>query len=391
MKTHLQRNIFLLGIFSFFQYFAFWQPIKQLYLYSIGADEAALGIGIAIWTISQFVFEMPSGYVSDRFGKKRALYIGQIARLAAFITIVAIPTVPSYYFGLFLLGVSAAFVSGTDKALLYDTLVDLKREKEYTKLSGRMNGLAIVGLTLSGFIALPIASLGYDYSYLLSIVPQIFVVGAIIFMYVPKRHVSELLHNPARDMLTAIKQAMGTRTLQLLVLLAATMQLVKQVNMDFGQAFLYAFISSAATVSFLWVMGGVARSISNFIAHYISKYRWTLVFLTFVLFLGMTFGPHWLAPWLYVLMLLPASVVIIEAEEAVQKAASSHLRATTLSGMNMFITLVETIPIIALGWLMSTRGPIYGFQVASVVLALFAFGVYLVTLLYRRQMPWAKI
>lgn len=385
MNARLKRNIALLSIFSFFHYFAFWQPIKQLYLYSIGANEAALAIGVAIWTMSQFALEIPSGYISDTFGKKRAFYIGQACRVLAFFIIFAIPSIPAYYVGLFLLGAAAAFVSGSDKALLYDTLAALGRAKDYVKISGRMNGLAIIGLVTSGFIALPISSFGYNYSYLLSIVPQLFVVGAIWLMYEPKTQANQIKNpNPIRDIWAAIQLSMSTKILQLLILLAATMQLVKQINLDFGQAFFYSFIASGTVVSLIWILGWASQAISNFLAHYINQYRWALVFLTFIFFLGLSFGPQELAPIFYVLTLFPVSIVILETEKEVQKVAPSHLRATTLSGMHMLINLAETIPIIALGWLMTQHTPAIGFQIASVVLTIFIVIVFLAIKLYSR-------
>lgn len=385
MKDQLQRNILLLNIFSFFRFFAFWQPIEQLYLYSIGGNEEVMGVGLAIWMLAQFAFEIPSGYISDRLGKKKVFYIAQAARILALL-IIAIPqTIPSYYVGILLFGMSMAFISGSDKALLHDTLVDLKREKEYKKIAGRMDGLAIVGMMLSGFMAIAIAKLGYPNSYLLSIVSPILVTGIIWLMYEPKHHMREVLHNPVRDMFVVLKSLMGTKVLQLLILLAATMELVKRVNMDFGQAFLFSFITSATVVSFVWVLGGASRAISNFIAHRVERYRWTLVFVTFAVFLAMAFGPRSLAPFLYVLVFLPINVVILEAEEAVQKVASSHLRATTLSGMNMFITLIETIPLVALGWLMADRGAVFGFQVASSILTVFVVILFIGTILYRQK------
>lgn len=368
MKRELSRNLSLLNVFSFMRFFAFWQPIEQLYLYSIGGNEAVLGIGLALWTISQFIWEVPSGYISDRFGKKKVFYLAQIARIAGFLIIALPQTITSYYIGIFLFGTAMAFISGSDRALLHDTLAELKQQHKYKKLAGKMGGLSILGMMISGFLALGVAKLGYRYGYLLSIIPQLLLIIVVRLMYEPKSHSKELLHNPAADMLKAIRSSLGTRALQLLLVLAATAEMLKRINMDYGQAFLASIFGAATLVSFIWVLGGASRALSNFVAHRVEDHTWLLVLVAFGLFFGMSFGPTTLAPILYVLLFLPINIVILQAEEAVQKVAPNHLRATTLSGMNMFITLLETGPLMLLGFYLAGEGVRDGFRLSALVL-----------------------
>ncbi|HLB66112.1 MAG TPA: MFS transporter [Candidatus Saccharimonadales bacterium] len=385
MNERLQRNIKLLYIFSFLRFFAFWQPIEQLFLFSIGASTAVLGIGTALWTLSQFAFEIPSGYISDKFGKKNVFYIAQASRIAGFLVIAIPRKVSTYYLGLILFGAAMAFISGSDKALLHDSLVDLKREKEYKRISGIMNGLSGIGVMAAGILAVFIARFGYSYNYSLSIIPQLLVLLVIFMMFEPKHYTKELLKNPARDMMTAIKSITTVKALQLLVLLAGTMELVKRINMDFGQAFLFSVIGAVTLVPAIWVIGTGSRALSNFIAHKVESHTWGLVAATFLIFIVMSFSSRIIAPILYILVFLPVNIVILQAEEAVQKVAPAHLRATTLSGMNMLINIVQTLPIIALGWFMADRNPILGFQISSITICIAVAFVYLITLTGRKK------
>ena len=99
----------------------------------------------------------------------------------------------------------------------------------------------------------------------------------------------------------------------------------------------------------------------------------------------MSFSSRIIAPILYILVFLPVNIVILQAEEAVQKVAPAHLRATTLSGMNMLINIVQTLPIIALGWFMADRNPILGFQISSITICIAVAFVYLITLTGRKK------
>lgn len=93
-------------------------------------DAVLLG---SVYYFSVFVLEVPSGYCSDRFGRRPTLI------LTSFMSVIGCATfILSNSFGVLvlaqvLLAAGIAFQSGSDSALLYDSLCALKRENEYTK------------------------------------------------------------------------------------------------------------------------------------------------------------------------------------------------------------------------------------------------------------------
>jgi MFS family permease len=51
-------------------------PILPLYAESFGVSKAAIGLTIAIYGLARFLMNVPTGYVSDRYGRRVALAIG---------------------------------------------------------------------------------------------------------------------------------------------------------------------------------------------------------------------------------------------------------------------------------------------------------------------------
>jgi len=84
--------------------------------------------------------EVPSGYFSDKAGRKLSLLIGTLCGTAG----ISIYAFASHFYmflpGSILLGLSQSFISGADTALLYDSLKILRQQHDFLKHEGRMVG-----------------------------------------------------------------------------------------------------------------------------------------------------------------------------------------------------------------------------------------------------------
>ena len=112
-------------------------PIIWLFYEENGLTIADLFIIQSIYSVTIAVIEIPSGYVADVLGRKNSIVIGTFFGCMGMI-------IYSYSFGFdgFLaaalcLGVGQSFISGSDTAIMYDSLLELNRTKEFVKLEGR--------------------------------------------------------------------------------------------------------------------------------------------------------------------------------------------------------------------------------------------------------------
>jgi MFS family permease len=103
----------------------------------------------AAYSLSQMLFEIPSGYLSDCIGRRRTL-IAAASLLFAGVCIYSF----SGDFWMFIaaetvLGIAGALKSGTDSALLYDTLKMSNDEHRYTRFEGRAEFWCRTGTAIS--------------------------------------------------------------------------------------------------------------------------------------------------------------------------------------------------------------------------------------------------
>lgn len=135
-----------------------FMPIIVLFFQSNGLDLRMTMTVNAIYSLSVAAFEIPSGYFSDRLGRKRSIVLGTL-----FITLQFTAYSTAYSFGMFAVGailggLGASFISGTDSAMLYDSLHALDRTDDYLKWEGRSYAIGTfseaVAAIIGGWLAL---------------------------------------------------------------------------------------------------------------------------------------------------------------------------------------------------------------------------------------------
>ncbi|MEM1371758.1 MAG: MFS transporter [Pseudomonadota bacterium] len=122
----MARNVALYPWLRFFINLLFWQAIWFLYFQeTLSATEALL-----LFVVSDMVstvLEVPSGWFSDRFGRRLTLIIAGLTGALGGVFLGLGETFAAFAIGQALLGASMAFVSGTDSAVLYESLQKLNR------------------------------------------------------------------------------------------------------------------------------------------------------------------------------------------------------------------------------------------------------------------------
>lgn len=152
----LQRNIRLYPYFRAFSDGHAWITVFFLYM-SESLPLAEVIELSAIYYLSVFLFEVPSGYFSDRVGRRWTLLLAAAALISSYSCFLVGGSFAWFAAGQFLLAAGIAMQSGTDTALLYDSLRVLGREQEY---AWREAGAEQWGMSMLAFATLAGGVLG---------------------------------------------------------------------------------------------------------------------------------------------------------------------------------------------------------------------------------------
>jgi MFS family permease len=99
----------------------------------------------AIFSFSVVLFEIPTGYIGDRLGRKRTILLAAVINAAGWLVYSSLRFFWGFAAGEVILGLSLAFLSGTDSAVVFESLKELKREDDYCRVEGRIKGLYHLG------------------------------------------------------------------------------------------------------------------------------------------------------------------------------------------------------------------------------------------------------
>ncbi|MGM7700437.1 MFS transporter [Pseudalkalibacillus sp. Hm43] len=181
------RNINMIYLYIFFGQLFFDRALWVIYLSDSGLSLGEIGIIEAILHLSIVLFELPTGMIADLYGRKISILIGSVLSIgyAGFMLISDSLTL----FGLAFvsLGVGLTFHSGAQQALAYDTLREVNREKDYTRVFGNMTALALLSLSFAKLAGGLMAEVSWEWVYGGMIVMQVLALIPVLLLHEPER------------------------------------------------------------------------------------------------------------------------------------------------------------------------------------------------------------
>ncbi|MFY9913934.1 MAG: MFS transporter [Nocardioidaceae bacterium] len=125
-----------------------------------GVSTGQISTLFIIWSLTSFVFEVPSGAWADTIDRRLLLVLSAVVYATAFSAWMLFPTYSGYAVGFVLWGLSSALMSGTFEAALYDELVDRGAEAAYPGIIGWAHSTAMMANLVATVAAAPLLAIG---------------------------------------------------------------------------------------------------------------------------------------------------------------------------------------------------------------------------------------
>lgn len=220
-RRRLRRNLNLLAANEFFASSAVFTPIAVLIFESLtGSFTKAMSV-FSIMSLMIALSEVPTGVLSDKWGRRRTLIIGSISEMAAITCyIFAFSSTHSLlflYLGACLKGFGEALFSGNNHAMIYETLAAFNQTKVFPKAIGRFESMGQVGLALAGIFAACLLWFDCPYVVIMALSLGILTISTTIAFFTiepPKHYVRD--GNTWQHMKTAAKLIVKSPKLRLL-------------------------------------------------------------------------------------------------------------------------------------------------------------------------------
>jgi MFS family permease len=151
-QEKLNANIWKLYLIKSLRSFMLFTPVIVLFFQENGLSMQQVFLLQALFSVAVISLEVPTGYFSDIFGRKKSIIIGGILATMGFAIYSQSYTFWGFLLAEITLGFGISFVSGADSAMLYDTLLEKGRELEYQKREGRGQGIGMLSESLASVL-----------------------------------------------------------------------------------------------------------------------------------------------------------------------------------------------------------------------------------------------
>jgi hypothetical protein len=348
-KSGIERNIKTFYFFEFFNMLLFPMAIWIFFETTFWPVETLILFYSAQHLLIVFL-EVPTGALADLIGKKKTMMLGALINFLAWVVIAFTVNPIQIPIAYGLMAVGMAFISGADSALLYDSLKDMGKEKEFAKIMSKIEMsreiAKIIGILVGGYLFTQF----FRGPYILYMI-ALFIVFLISLNFVEPKSDSEKFSwkNYINQMQMGIKEVAKTKLTAAFGLFFVLLG---------GFAYYYAYFMKDA---FLLEKGfepeqmAIAFSIiyifRTIVVYFIAKSanrKYSLLFNIFSLLLIVSFIPAFWASKSFALVLFIFGVFVAHARRVflsqyANEIIDSKYRATALSALNLGVSLVFSL------------------------------------------------
>ena len=174
---NFKRNIKLFYIYSMFDELLILGPIIVIYLFFKGLAFSEIMFLQSISAIAIVVFEVPTGAIADKIGRKFSIGLSKIMWILSLIIYITGNSFFHFMIAEIVFSLGITLKSGADSALLYDTLKILDRTEEFTEIQGKARSYIYITQAFGSIVASFVYSIN---EYL----PMVFSIGFMAIAFV---------------------------------------------------------------------------------------------------------------------------------------------------------------------------------------------------------------
>jgi MFS family permease len=197
-----------------------YYPLYALLFLDTGLSNAQISVLFAIWSVTGFVCEVPSGALADRWSRRGVVVLAGVLQAVAFGIWTAAPQAWAFALGFVVWGVAGALVSGASEALVYDGLAAVGARESYVRVNGWMTAAELLVQVPTAFAAGALYALGgYALVGWVSVAACLAAAGlALRFPEAPRTADDD---SPAGTLRAGVSEAVRNPALRVLVLAVA--------------------------------------------------------------------------------------------------------------------------------------------------------------------------
>jgi len=366
VQRSLRVNANVIYLMGFFHSFVLIVPIFVPLVQAHGLSMTQILQTQALYALTIACFEVPSGYIADIWGRRRAIIIGSGINGCGFLWLIFADGFGDFLIYEVLLGIGLSLISGADLALLYDSQKQLEDSEEAgpsaSKALSRLISIEAAASGLAGIGAALLLLLG-DMRALIA--------AQALSGFIPLMLGFLLIESP-RPRLTQSHSANTAAILDLLIRGKPVVLWTAVAIAAFGLLAMYAFWIyqkywelqgiPVEHFGYIWALFALTVSLGARYASYIeSRLGWrSLLIITAILpligLVGMAYAGGWVGVMFGFSIQLSRGMSLTLFYDALNRRIPGDFRATVNSLVSLAVRSLFIVTGPLLGWSLDTQG-----------------------------------
>jgi len=372
--SSVKHNITLNYGFEFISNLNFTQAIWVTYLAYKGLTLVEIGLCESAFHMASLVFEIPTGVIADRFGRKLCRLLALFSRLIYLGLLLFVDNFGLALFSFLFAALSYNLESGADSAFVYDSMVENGTQKHFAKVQGYRE----VIFQTSSMIAVMAGGILADISYDLAIKATIgiFILGILIAFFFKEPLLKEKQEKTTVKTLTKIAyQTLKEQPMLGWMMLYGALFLSSSATFFFYLSTYLVGLGYSLSAIAIWYTANTFGSIlaGLMVNKLIDKYDIKLVFISSI-FMTLSLFFMTMLPWgLTAFFVIGAmeSILYVTMTHHINRQISSDVRATILSVNAMAYNIIMAVMFPLFGFIGDQLGLLVTFYIGAVVMGIF--------------------
>ena len=267
---NLKHNINKMYLLKAVKWFMIVMPIIVLFFEKHGLSITQIMILQATYSFSVALFEIPSGFFADIYGRRLSLVYGSILTFIGYLIFSFFSGFNEFFIAEIFLGIGGSLISGADSALIYDTLLELEEDSDYTKIEGKNYGIGNISEGLAGILGgfLAVTSLNLP----------VYIQTAVLFFSIPIAYSlvepksSFKLAKSFKSILLVVKETFSNKSkLKWYIIYSSAMGIGTLSIAWFVQPFLMEINTPLVYYGIIWAFLNIIAGITSYYSYFFNS------------------------------------------------------------------------------------------------------------------------
>lgn len=309
-----------------------------------------------IYSVAVVILEIPSGYLADVWGRKKSLILGAILGCLGFVIYSFSYGFTGFLAAELILGIGSSFISGSDSAMLYDSLLKMKREKEYLKQESRVMSIGNFAEAIAGIAGGSLALISLRTPFILQSFIAFIAIPAAILLLDPNQD-SKKTKAGFSHILSIVKFSLwDSAKLRWNIMLSSVIGCATLTLAWFIQPYLKDLDMEVSTIGVIWTMLNLTVGFVALLAYKVEGFLGKTGTSIFIV-IGISAG-FILSGWFHSLIgvgvlfffYFVRGIATPVLKDYINRITESDMRATVLSVRNFIIRICFAVIGPFLGW-----------------------------------------